>query len=719
MAVDLSRFQDTFFDESSEHVETIESGLLELEQRADDFDLLNRIFRAAHSMKGNAGMFGFTAISQLTHTMENVLDRLRNGEMRATRSIIDVLLQALDSLKALLEEARGQGTADHEAIHAVEERLVACQENMSAEECADTSAPSVRRSESQRDAESRSSARLVSIQWTPLAEVFQRGLDPSKLFQELSGLGRIRSCRVAMDRLPVLELMDPEVCYLSWSLDLETARPLHEIEAVFEFVREGSALTITEVPGEKSRAEERSEEEGHKPIGQILVEEGAISPEKLEAGLAKQKRIGEILVEEKAVTTAQVSQALEKQRRMDQAAKAKRGEASSVRVDTEKIDKLINLVGELVITQSMLTDLGNKFTMPQLPLLQERLLQLERNIRELQERVMSIRMLPIGTAFQRFPRLVRDLAAKSGKSLRLVTSGEETELDKTVIEAIGDPLTHLVRNSADHGIEPPEERRAKGKPEQGTIALHAFHEGGNICITVEDDGRGLNRDKILAKARSNGLVNESEMLTDEQVWQLIFRPGFSTADQVTDISGRGVGMDVVKRNIEALGGTVSVSTQEGRGSRFLLKLPLTLAIMDGMTVRIGPELYIVPLLSVTETLRPKPTDLQTIGGRGEVVNLRGVWLPIVRLYEVFGTPPGVTDPCQALLVIVESEGERIAVLVDELIGQQQVVIKSLEQNYRRVEGIAGATILGDGRVALIVDVSGLVTLFRNRHLVAA
>ena len=428
--------------------------------------------------------------------------------------------------------------------------------------------------------------------------------------------------------------------------------------------------------------------------------------------------MGEILVEQHAATPQQISQALQKQQ--DNAAHAKKGtETASIRVDTDKIDKLINLVGELVITQSMLSDLGARFEMRQLPVLLERMAQLERNTREIQERVMGIRMLPIGTAFSRFPRLVRDLSAKAGKKIQLVLSGEETELDKTVIESIGDPLTHLVRNSADHGLEPPEERLDNNKPELGTIRLNAFHEGGNICITVEDDGRGLNRDKILAKAIKQGLITEHDKIADDQIWPLIFRPGFSTAEKVTDVSGRGVGMDVVKRNIEGLGGTVNIKSTAGQGTVFTLKLPLTLAIIDGMTVRVGTDTYIVPLLSILKSIQPKAGSIKTVVGKGELINVRGTYLPMIRLYDVFSLQPEYTDPTKAILLILETEGERVAVMVDEILGQQQVVIKSMEQNFRKVSGVAGATILGDGTVGFILDVRGLLEMSRQAAMAAA
>jgi len=701
MAVDLSRFQESFFTESAEHVETMESGLLALEKRPEDLDLLNRIFRAAHSIKGNAGMFHFTAIAGLTHNMENILDLLRNEKMPVTPEVIDVLLRALDGLKGLLDVAQGQGETDETLIESLGNELEACQAvEGSRVPHAVTGEALVRSAGSQAHG-----WRKVTIDWVPLPELFQRGMDPAQLFRELHALGTVKVLQVRTDALPALSVMDPERCYLGWGIELETDVPLGRVEAVFDFVRDGSELAIVDCAPRRP--------EPYKRVGAILVEEGVVTPEQVAESLSKQKTIGQILVEERKATPQQVEQALQKQ------LQAKKGEAASIRVDTEKIDKLINLVGELVITQSMITDLSDKFSIDQLPVLQERITQLERNTREIQERVMSIRMMPIGSAFHRFPRLVRDLAGKSGKQIQLIMSGEETELDKTLIEAIGDPLTHLVRNSADHGLEPPEERLAQEKPARGSIRLHAYHDGGNICVSVEDDGRGLNREKIVKKAVEKGIISDGTHLSDEEVYQLIFRPGFSTADTVTDVSGRGVGMDVVKRNIEGLGGSVSIQSTFGKGSRLTLKLPLTLAIIDGMTVRVGQDNYIIPLITVTESIRPTATELQRIVGKGEVVNLRGEWVPMVRLYEVFGVTPDFTDPSQALLVIVEAEGRRLAVLVDELTGQQQVVIKSLEQNYRKVEAISGATILGDGQVALILDVPGLAKLARIGNVKAA
>ena len=732
MSTDLSHFQDAFFEESADHLSTMEEGLLNLEQHPDDLDLLNRIFRAAHSIKGNSGMFGFTAVGQFTHKMETLLDRLRNGQLSVTPAIADVLLRSTDCLSLLLAAARGGAAQDPETIATLEQELASASQVQ-----ASSAEPSQATSPAQLPVHQSTGGRLLHIRWTPPSWVFQRGLDPIQMIKELEELGTIVSRTLDLSAVPAIESMDPECCYLSWIFELETMKELPVVESVFDFVREDSVLSIEEgeaqdekrtsnnaphelsVPITHHSSPITSDSDEPKPLGEILVETGVVSRETLAHALSQQKRVGEILIEQHAATPQQISQALQKQQE-GAAAHAKKGtDTASIRVDTAKIDKLINLVGELVITQSMLSDLSVRFEMSQLTVLLERVAQLERNTREIQERVMGIRMLPIGSAFSRFPRLVRDLSGKSGKKIQLLLSGEETELDKTVIESISDPLTHLVRNSADHGLEPPEERLDNNKPELGTIKLNAFHEGGSICITVEDDGRGLNRDKILAKAIKSGLVSEQDMLTDEQIWPLIFKPGFSTAEKVTDVSGRGVGMDVVKRNIEALGGTVSIKTALGKGTIFRLKLPLTLAIIEGMTVRVGRDTYIVPLLSILESIQPKAESIKTVVGKGELINVRGTYLPMMRMYEVFSLQPEYTDPAKAILLILETEGERVAVMVDEILGQQQVVIKSMEQNFRKVDGVAGATILGDGTVGFILDVRGLLEMARREETVGA
>lgn len=741
MSDDFAQFQDAFFEEAGDHLAIIEEGLLQLEQRPHDLDLLNKIFRSAHSIKGTSGMFGFAAVAQFTHKMETLLDQMRTGQKTVTPAITDLFLKATDCLKTLIEGAKTGAAVDQDMVQQITVDLEVMQ---SSAQSAAEPAHGTRRAASgsghtssslagtsNGTAEESPDRRQFYIAWTPPGWLFQRGLDPLQAFKELGELGTLSNVTVNSSELPDLATMDPEKCYFTWTLQLATAEEQGMVESVFEFVREDSQLEIRDMSRVKrdvqderrsvnsvSRETNALEGDEPKPLGEILVETGVVSRETLDHALAQQKRVGEILIEQHAVTPQQISQALQKQQ--ESAAHAKKGtDSTSIRVDTSKIDKLINLVGELVITQSMLSDLSVRFEMSHVSVLRERVAQLERNTREIQERVMGIRMLPIGSAFSRFPRLVRDLSGKAGKKIQLVLSGEETELDKTVIESIGDPLTHLVRNSADHGLELPDERLAAGKDEQGTIHLNAFHEGGNICITVGDDGRGLNRDKILAKAIKSGLISEQEKLTDDQIWPLIFKPGFSTAEKVTDVSGRGVGMDVVKRNIEALGGTVSIKTVLGKGTTFTLKLPLTLAIIEGMTIRVGQETYILPMLSIVESIRPKADTVKTIVGKGEVMNVRGIYHPVMRLYEVFDLEPEHKDPAKAILLILETEDECVAVMVDEILGQQQVVIKSMEQNFRKVKGIAGATILGDGTVGFILDVRGLLELARHGDAVAA
>jgi len=733
MSNEFAQFQDAFFDEAAEHLAVVEEGSLELEQHPEDRDLLNKIFRSAHSIKGGSGMFSFTAVAQFTHKMETLLDLLRSGQKAVSPEIADLLLKSTDCLKTLIEAAKTGSAVDEATVQRLTDELASTSGAGPQQPKASTGTATPSQTQE------RQGELAYAIEWTPPDWLFQRGLDPLQVLRELRSLGKLTEVVIDMSRLPDLAEVDPEKCYLSWNMRLTTSKDRKVIEAVFEFVREESTLSIETVSGKESGGKGDNVStsgasiatphpapltpdgngEKPKPLGEILVEGGVVSRETLNQALAQQKRVGEILVEQKAVTPQQLEQALQKQKQQDSSTTAKKTDTASIRVDTAKIDKLINLVGELVITQSMLSDLGSRFEMRQLPVLLERVAQLERNTREIQERVMGIRMLPIGTAFSRFPRLVRDLSAKAGKKIQLVLSGEETELDKTVIESIGDPLTHLVRNSADHGLEGPEERLDNNKPELGTIRLNAFHEGGSICITVEDDGRGLSRDKILAKAVKQGLIGENDKLTDDQIWPLIFKPGFSTAEKVTDVSGRGVGMDVVKRNIESLGGTVTIKTEQGKGTTFTLKLPLTLAIIEGMTVRIGQETYIVPLLSILESIQPKEGVVKTVVGKGELINVRGTYLPVIRLYEVFALRPEHTLPTKAILLILETEGERVAVMVDEILGQQQVVIKSMEQNFRKVEGIAGATILSDGTVGFILDVRGLLEIARREEAVAA
>jgi len=498
---------------------------------------------------------------------------------------------------------------------------------------------------------------VYSIHFTPSVDLFRQGMDPVLILRELDRMGEVLEIRTDSDRLPPLAELDPEACYLGWVIRLETEHSSDEIRDAFAFVEDGSEIVIEAEQAAKSKETQ------------------------LAAPAASEAR--------------------------------PRLSGSSLRVATEKVDKLIDLVGELVIAQSMAMQILSVFTPARLAELQDTFNEMSRYTRELQERVMSVRMLPIGTVFSRFPRLVRDLAAATGKEISLEMNGEETELDKSVVERMSDPLTHLIRNSIDHGLEPAEERIKAGKPAQGSVHLNAYHQGGNVMVEVVDDGRGLNADRIRKKAVERGLMNESDNLPVEQIYAMIFEPGFSTAEQVSDLSGRGVGMDVVKRNVEALNGTVTLASEPGRGTTVRIKLPLTLAILDGLLVKVGAETYVLPLVSILESLRPRREQLSEPAGRGELVVVRREPITLVRLHRLLGVPEAVTDPTQGLVVIVENQGRRLALLVDELLGQQQVVIKSLETHFRKVDAVVGATILGDGHPALILDVAGLAALAKH------
>ena len=528
-----------------------------------------------------------------------------------------------------------------------------------------------------------------SIKFEPHAHLLRTGNDPFRLLRELDTLGELTT-HVDVSRLPGFSEFVPEECYLTWELSLQGDVKHEQLTEVFEWVEDDCTLEITPLRVDSSGTEGTS-----LPDAAEQSATGKVSSSPLSAAPEPQdRRIGE-------------------RRHGERRKQAGSQESSSIRVNIDKIDSLINLVGELVITQSMLSQISEDLDVVIGEKTRDGLEQLERNTRELQESVMRIRMLPISFSFNRFPRLVHDLSSKLGKQVELKLSGEQTELDKTVLEKIGDPLVHLVRNSLDHGIESPEMRRAAGKPETGVVHLNAYHLGGNVVIEISDDGKGLDKDRILSKAREKGLVEPDEQVPEERIYDFLFQPGFSTAEQVSDVSGRGVGMDVVKRNIKDLGGTVDVHSSPGTGSTFTVRLPLTLAILDGQLVRVGNETYIIPLVSIIESLQIKSECVNSISGQVELFKLREEYLPIIRLYELFGVKPESTDLNDGLLVVVDGEGQRAGMFVDDLLGQQQVVIKSLETNYRSVKGVSGATILGDGTVALILDIPGVIECSGN------
>lgn len=667
MAVDITQFHQVFFEESFEGLDVMERELMKLDPAHPDAETINTIFRAAHSIKGGSGTFGFKPVAEFTHGIETLLDRIRAGEHAMAKTDVDLLLESVDCLRDMFVHLRDKTHVDVGVAASITERVNAVLAGQGGKGCDPTDK---RASVS----ESESGMNEWQIYFKPSHDIFKTGNEPQRLFRELAKLGSL-AITVNADELPPFEAIQPDECYLSWRITLNTAADRSAIEEVFEWVADESLLEIHAQAPQDVHVQKPIETTAEKPLAEASAGKETKAP----------------------------------------AAAAANSEQSSIRVGIDKIDSLINMVGELVITQSMLSQLGENFDLSRLVRLQEGLSQLEQNTRELQESVMRIRMLPISFAFSRFPRMVRDMTQKLGKKIDLVMLGEATELDKTVMEKIGDPLVHLVRNSVDHGIESVEARIAAGKSEAGRITLNAFHQGGNIIIQISDDGAGLNADKILRKAIEKGLVSADDQLSRDQIHELIFMPGFSTADVVSDISGRGVGMDVVKRNIRDLGGAVDIESSPGKGSTFTVRLPLTLAILDGQLVRVGQQIFILPLVSIVESLQVKTGMVNSVGGGCDVLRLRNEYIPIVRLYDVFNIDSQHQKLEDGLLVVVESGGEKMGLLVDDLQAQQQVVIKSLEQNYQKVEGISGATILGDGTVALILDIDGIVDIAGLQH----
>ncbi|EIL92361.1 CheA signal transduction histidine kinase [Rhodanobacter fulvus Jip2] len=663
-SVDLTQFHKTFFEESLEGLDAMEAALLALDSGSTDGELVHTIFRAAHSIKGGAATFGFTDVAAFTHVAESLLEEVRSERRGVDGELIDLLLRSVDCLRGMLSRSRGgQPVADAES-EALRGELVRLVSGEAAVAVVAAAAP-------------KAVVAGWDIDFSALPHLLQTGNEPLRLFRELQQLGRLEVLRVFLvDGAPAqLADFDPTTCYLGWQLRLHGDVARADVDAVFDWLDGDCVLAI--------KALEAA------PVA-VANDAAPVAPAAVSAAPAAGAKVA-------VRDTASAS-----------------SEGSSIRVGIDKVDALINMMGELVITQSMLSDIGEKFDMSQLERLREGLVQLERNTRELQESVMRIRMLSIASVFNRFPRLVRDLERKLGKQVRLELHGENTELDKTVLEKIGDPLVHLVRNAIDHGLESPEKRRAAGKSETGTLKLNAYHEGGNIVVQISDDGAGLNHAAIVAKAQQRGLVAEGQDLSDAEVAELIFQPGFSTAAQATDLSGRGVGMDVVRRNVRDLGGTVGVRSVTGKGSTFTIALPLTLAIIDGLVTAVGEERYIVPLISIVESLRLKADKVRKTAGGGEVFLFRDEYLPMMRLYKTFGCADAVSSIENGIVVVVEEEGRRVGLLVDDLLGQQQAVVKSLEAHYQRVEGISGATILSDGSVALIVDVSGVVRLGQSQ-----
>ncbi len=700
---DLSQFYQIFFEEAGENLDQMEHMLLNLDLESANDEELNGIFRCAHSIKGGAATFGFSDVAELTHHMESLLDRLRRHELQPIPQMVDVLLESADASRGLLarHQAGDQGEAPSTAdlvqrISALAAGKVPAPAAPAVVQPAPVAPPSpapASPAPTEGQTPSAPGLRSLEIRVGPLDRMEQAEAI-KELFRDIPGLGVIQdgAAAPAGHRYFTVETSSSNEDLL----DLFAFHVAKEQVQILPLTAAASAAVLAVVPAPASAQAAPASEGSHFGFFHDVPDAPSVVPSPSPATASATPPAKPVAAkppaESKAMTQSQM-------------------ESTTIRVAINKVDQLINLVGELVITQAMLAQNSRDLDPTAYQQLLSGLADLDRNTRDLQESVMSIRMIPMSIVFNRFPRMLRDLANRLGKKVEMVTLGEATELDKGLVEKITDPLTHLVRNSCDHGIEMPHERLAKGKPEQGVITLSAAHQGGSIVIEVRDDGRGLSREKILRKARERG-IEVSDQMSDADVWQLIFAPGFSTADEVTDVSGRGVGMDVVKRNITDLNGSVEIQSTEGQGMKVSVRLPLTLAIMDGMSVGVDQEVYILPLSSVVESFQVNAADVSTVGQGSQLVKVREEYMPVVSLEQVFKVPR--QDPAKSsnIMVVVESDGSRIAVLVDELLGQHQVVVKNLETNYRKVPNVSGATILGDGKVALILDTGSLVRRVR-------
>ncbi len=667
---EMEQFKQTFFVECAELLADMEERLSALSVDNSGPEEFNAIFRAAHSIKGGAGAFALDQIMRFTHATEATLDALREGRMTLTQPLIQLLLKAGDTITRMLDGERDGKPVDATFGADLLQQMQALTESGSTAVFMAPTITPVATGET-----------MYAVDFAPHGHFFDNGSDPLACLRSLAALGPLEVA-VELEKLPALEQLDPTECYLNWMALVTTTAPVADLHECFEFVSDRAAIAID-------------------------VMETALPAPSLSAPVAAAEPMPyEISAQSQSQTTAAQPAA---------AAAGGNSSGNTIRVDLDKIDRLVNTVGELVIAEAMIGARLRNLAPHLAAGLQREMDELAQYTRELQEAVMSVRMQPVKSVFARMPRLVRDTAAQLGKNVQLVTQGENTEVDKTVIEQLADPLTHMIRNSVDHGIETPDQRVWHDKPEQGTITLSASQRSGRILIEISDDGAGISRARVLAKAKEKGLIAADAVLADEEIDQLIFLPGFSTAAAVTSVSGRGVGMDVVKRNIEGLGGTVQLKNVEGQGSHFTISLPLTLAILDGMIVRIGTEHYIIPITSIVETMRPAREAIHAVNGHGDVVNVRGEIIPIVPLREVFEIPRAPEDVDQALMVLVESGVHKMAIVIDELIGQQQVVIKSFEANAGPVAGISSATILGDGKVSLILEINELKQMCETRR----
>lgn len=711
---DSDEFISIFLSEANEIVEGLENDLVLLEDNKSDEDLLNKIFRSAHTLKSSAGTVGFTTMSELNHVAENLLEKVRSGKLDVTPTMITVLLEFLDTVKIMLQNIiDGKGEADGvnniESLKAKIKAIADGNEIDASVQAPTTSsaAPTVKKEtqtstqaqaieEPEKKEESSRGSNVFHISMSFKATIFDNGIDPLMFLNDLRDIGTISNLKIDSSNVPPISaLEDPYTCYTQFSLDISTNSTLEQVQNIFLFVIDDNDINISDAKVSVQK-EDKIETQTETQVAEETKEEKSIEETK------SQEEIKEEIKTEQAKpqTSAAKSQA---------SSSVKVQAPSTVRVDTRKLDSLMNLIGELVIAQSRIMQLTQSLDIDNG--LKEAVSSMDRTSRQIQEEVMNIRMMPVGPIFNQFHRYVRDLNLELNKEVKLVLKGETTEIDKNMLEQLSDPLKHIIRNSMDHGIErTKEERIARGKPEFGTITMSAAHQEGHVVIEVSDDGNGLNKERIYNKAIEKGLLSKDGKYSDAEIYRTIFSPGLSTAEKITDISGRGVGMDVVRANVEKMKGKIEIKSEEGKGSTFIIKLPLTLAIIEGITFALGEQIYIMPLISIIEQMKVKNEQIKPFEGRGEMIKIRDEYLPLIRLHKVFEIDTHIEDIDNGIVVVVEAGYRRCAIFVDELLDQQQVVIKSLDSAFSKHSGISGGTILGDGRIALIIDIQGLVNI---------
>ncbi len=711
---DSDEFISIFLSEANEIVEGLENDLVLLEDNKSDEDLLNKIFRSAHTLKSSAGTVGFTTMSELNHVAENLLEKVRSGKLDVTPTMITVLLEFLDTVKIMLQNIiDGKGEADGvnniESLKAKIKAIADGNEIDASVQAPTTSsaAPTVKKEtqtstqaqaieEPEKKEESSSGSNVFHISMSFKATIFDNGIDPLMFLNDLRDIGTISNLKIDVSNVPPISaLEDPYTCYTQFSLDISTNSTLEQVQNIFLFVIDDNDINISDAKVSVQK-EDKIETQTETQVAEEIKEEKTIEETKSQEEVKE-----EIKTEQaKSQTPAAKSQA---------SSSVKVQAPSTVRVDTRKLDSLMNLIGELVIAQSRIMQLTQSLDIDNG--LKEAVSSMDRTSRQIQEEVMNIRMMPVGPIFNQFHRYVRDLNLELNKEVKLVLKGETTEIDKNMLEQLSDPLKHIIRNSMDHGIEKTkEERIARGKPEFGTITMSAAHQEGHVVIEVSDDGNGLNKERIYNKAIEKGLLSKDGKYSDAEIYRTIFSPGLSTAEKITDISGRGVGMDVVRANVEKMKGKIEIKSEEGKGSTFIIKLPLTLAIIEGITFALGEQIYIMPLISIIEQMKVKNEQIKPFEGRGEMIKIRDEYLPLIRLHKVFEIDTHIEDIDNGIVVVVEAGYRRCAIFVDELLDQQQVVIKSLDSAFSKHSGISGGTILGDGRIALIIDIQGLVNI---------